>query len=216
MEEVLAVYARPYDASRPVVCADEARKELRTTPRGSIPAKKGKVKREDYEYEREGWANLFVAVEPLMGKRRVEVTDRRTSVDFAHFMKIISDEMYPEAEIIVLITDNLNTHKSACLYEAFEPEEAFRLSQRFEWHYTPEHGSWLNIAEIELSILSRQCLARRMNREQLEDEVPIWQTARNTLEGKIDWQFTAADARIKLKRLYPTQEKIQRVNSLTG
>lgn len=208
MEDVLAVYARPYDVTRPVVCVDEARKELHTTPRGSIAAKKGKVKREDYEYEREGWANLFVAVEPLVGKRRVDVTDRRTSVDFARFLKIVSDEMYPEAEIIVLVTDNLNTHKSACLYEAFEPEEAFRLSQRFEWHYTPEHGSWLNIAEIELSILSRQCLARRMNREQLEEEVPIWQTARNALEGKIDWQFTTADARIKLKRLYPTQPKV--------
>jgi hypothetical protein len=203
MEDVLAVYARPFDVSRPVVCVDEARKELHTTPRGRIPAKKGKTKREDYEYEREGWANLFVAVEPLAGKRRVDVTDRRTAQDFARFLKIISDEMYPDAEIIVLMTDNLNTHKPACLYEAFEPEEAFRLSQRFEWHYTPEHGSWLNIAEIELSILSRQCLARRMNREQLEEEVPIWQTVRNALEGTIDWQFTAADARVKLKRLYP-------------
>ena len=217
MEDVLAVYARPYDAARPMVCVDEARKELHTTPRGSIGAKKGKVRREDYEYEREGWANLFVAVEPLAGKRRVDVTNRRTSIDFARFLKIVSDEMYPAAEIIVLVTDNLNTHKPACLYEAFEPEEAFRLSQRFEWlehgsavsDYTPEHGSWLNVAEIELSILSRQCLARRMNREQLEEEVPIWQTARNTLKGKIDWQFTAADARIKLKRLYPTQEKAE-------
>ncbi len=228
MEDVLAVYARPYNAARPVVCVDEARKELRTTPRGSIraepatpaqvgePAKQGKVKREDYEYEREGWANLFVAVEPLVGKRRVDVTDRRTSVDFAHFLKIVSDEMYPAAEIIVLVTDNLNTHKLACLYEAFEPEEAFRLAQRFEWHYTPEHGSWLNIAEIELSILSRQCLARRMNREQLEEEVPIWQTARNTLEGRIVWQFTAADARVKLKRLYPTREKSRGINCLKG
>jgi hypothetical protein len=216
MEDVLAVYARPYDASRPVVCVDEARKELHTTPRGSIGAKKGKAKREDYEYEREGWANLFVAVEPLMGKRRVDVTDRRTAVDFARFLKIVSDEMYPETHRIVLVTDNLNTHKPACLYEAFEPEEAFRLSQRFEWHYTPEHGSWLNIAEIELSILSRQCLVRRMNRAQLDEEVPIWQTARNALEGKIDWQFTAADARTKLKRLYPNQKQATDNKSSTG
>jgi hypothetical protein len=219
MEDVLAVYARPYNAARPVVCVDEARKELHTTPRGSIAAKKGKAKREDYEYQREGWANLFVAVEPLLGKRRVDVTDRRTAVDFARFLKIVSDEMYPEADIIVLVTDNLNTHKPACLYEAFEPEEAFRLSQRFEWHYTPEHGSWLNIAEIELSILSRQCLARRMNREQLEEDVPIWQTARNALEGKIDWQFTTADARVKLKRLYPkhpTQKQAENDKSSTG
>jgi hypothetical protein len=128
MEDVLAVYARPYDASRPVDCVDEARKELHTTPRGSIPAKKGKVKREDYEYEREGWANLFVAVEPLMGKRRVDVTDRRTSVDFARFLKVVSDDMYPEAEIIVLITDNLNTHKSACLYD--RPAFMKRLRRR--------------------------------------------------------------------------------------
>lgn len=216
MEDVLAVYERSYDASRPVVCVDEARKELHTTPRGSIPAKKGKVKREDYEYEREGWANLFVAVEPLAGKRRVDVTDRRTAQDFARFLKIISDEMYPEAEIVILVTDNLNTHKSACLYEAFEPEEAFRLAQRFEWHYTPEHGSWLNIAEIELSILSRQCLARRMSREQLEEEVTIWQTARNALHGKVNWQFTVANARTKLRRLYPTREKAQGLNSLIG
>lgn len=209
MEDVLEVYARPYDETKPVVCADEGRKELRTTPRGDIPAEPGKAKREDYEYERQGAANLFMAVEPLAGKRHVQVTDQRTNVDFAHFLKSVSDDLYSDAAKIVLVTDNLNTHKPACLYEAFEPEEAFRLAQRFEWHYTPEHGSWLNIAEIELSILGRQCLSRRLSREQLEAEVPKWEAERNLLQGKIHWQFTAEDARIKLRHLYP---KIQTVS----
>lgn len=212
MEDVLAVYARPYDAVRPVVCVDEARKELRSTPRGSLSAEQGQTKREDYEYAREGWANLFLAVEPLAGKRRVEVTDRRTAMDFARFLQIVSDEMYPDAQCIVLVLDNLNTHKPACLYEAFAPEEAFRLMNRFEWHYTPEHGSWLNVAEIELSILERQCLSRRMGKEQLEREVPIWQAARNALQGKIHWHFTLADARVKLRRLYPVLQP----NNSTG
>jgi len=212
MEDVLSVYERPFDASCPVVCVDEARKELRSTPRGSLPAEPGKSKREDYEYEREGWANLFVAVEPLAGRRRVQVTDRRTAVDFAHFLRLISDEMYPDAVRIVLVMDNLNTHKPSCLYEAFAPGEAFRLMSRFEWHYTPEHGSWLNIAEVELSILERQCLSRRMSREQLEREAPAWQAARDALQGQVRWQFTTADARTKLSRLYPKQEK----NELTG
>ncbi len=187
-----------------MVCVDEARKELRSTPGGCLPAQPGQQKREDYEYAREGWANLFVAVEPLAGRRHVQVTERRTSKDFAQFLRIVSDELYPQAERIVLVTDNLNTHKPACLYEAFAPEEAFGLMQRFEWHYTPEHGSWLNVAEIELSILARQCLARRMNREQLAQEVPVWQACRNALQGKVRWQFTVADARGKLRRLYPT------------
>jgi transposase len=204
MEDVLAVYERSYDAARPVVCVDEARKELRSTPRGSLPAEPGQEKRQDYEYAREGWANLFLVVEPLAGKRHVQVTQRRTSKDFAQFLRIVSDELYPQAERIVLVTDNLNTHKPGCLYEAFAAEEAFRLMQRFEWHYTPEHGSWLNVAEIELSVLERQCLARRMNREQLEQEVPVWQACRNALQGKVRWQFTVADARVKLRRLYPT------------
>lgn len=204
MEDVLQVYARPFHAQLPVVCIDEARKELRSTPRGSLPVEPGQGKREDYEYAREGWANLFLAVEPLAGKRHVQITQRRTAVDFAAFLKTVSDDLYPQAERIILVTDNLNTHKPACLYEAFPPEEAFRLMQRFEWHYTPEHGSWLNIAEIELSILERQCLKRRMNREQLEREVPMWEARRNLMQGKICWQFTVADARIKLRRLYPT------------
>ena len=209
MEDVLTVYARPFDANRPVVCADEGRKELRTTPRGELPAEPGKPRREDYEYAREGAANLFLMVEPLAGKRHVQVTDRRTSVDFAHFLRFISDEAYPNAEKIVLVTDNLNTHKPAALYEAFEPEEAHRLMQRFEWHYTPEHGSWLNMAEIELSMLERQCLARRMDRDTLESEVPAWQEQRNTIQGKIRWQFTAQDARIKLRHLYPKLQQDQ-------
>jgi hypothetical protein len=206
MEDVLSVYERPYDPSRPVVCVDEGRKELRTTPRGSLPAKKGQCRREDYEYAREGAATLFLAVEPLAGKRHVHVTDRRTSVDFAQFLRFLSDEAWPTAEKIVLVTDNLNTHKSACLYETFAPEEAYRLMQRFEWHYTPEHGSWLNMAEIELSVLERQCLSRRMNREQLEAEVSVWEIQRNFLQGKINWQFTTADARIKLRKLYPERK----------
>lgn len=203
MEDVLSVYTRAFDPQIPVVCIDEAKKELRTTPRGSLPGEPGQSRREDYEYAREGWANLFLAVEPLAGKRHVQATARRTKEDFARFLKIISDEMYPDAQRIVLVTDNLNTHKPASLYEAFAPEEAFRLAQRFEWHYTPEHGSWLNMAEIELSILARQCLSRRMNREQLEAEIPSWEVRRNGLQGKIHWHFTMEDARIKLRRLYP-------------
>lgn len=212
MEDVLAVYARPYDDRYPVVCVDEARKELRTTPRGSLPPDVGQARREDYEYAREGWANLFVAVEPLAGKRRVQVTERRTSLDFAHFLRSIADETWPEADKIVLVTDNLNTHKPACFYEAFGPEEAFRLMERFEWHYTPEHGSWLNVAEIELSVLERQCLSRRLSRAQLVADVPVWEQTRNGLQGEIHWQFTAADARVKLRRLYPTLQH----NSSTG
>ena len=206
MEDVLSVYARPFDAARPVVCVDEARKALRSTPRGSLSSEEGKHKREDYEYVREGWANLFMAVEPLAGKRHAQVTDRRTALDLAHFLKVVSDDLYPQAERIVQVTDNLNTHKAACFYEAFAPEEAFRLMQRFEWHYTPCHGSWLNMAEIELSILERQRLSRRLNRAQLDQEVPAWEARRNTMQGKIDWQFTVADARVKLRRLYPIQK----------
>lgn len=207
MEDVLSVYEREHDPSRPVVCIDEARKELRSTPRGSLPATsgpQGRPEREDYEYARAGWANLFLAVEPLAGKRHVQVTEQRTAVDFARFLRVVSDQLYPDAERIVLVTDNLNTHKPACLYEAFAPAEAFRLAQRFEWHYTPEHGSWLNVAEIELSVLSRQCLNRRMDRAQLDAEVPAWQSRRDESSGKVRWQFTVADARIKLRRLYPT------------
>ncbi len=206
MEDVLDVYARPYDASYPVVGVDEGCKELRSTPRGTLTCEPGVDKREDYEYVREGSANLFMAVEPLAGKRTVEITDQRRSCDFARFLARLSDEVYPEAKRIVLVVDNLNTHKPACLYETFSPEEAFRLMQRFEWHYTPEHGSWLNVAEIELSVMQRQCLSRRLNRCELEREIPVWEMARNALSGKIRWQFTTADARVKLSRLYPVIE----------
>lgn len=204
MEDVLAVYERPYDPNRPVICVDESNKALRDTPRGSLPAEAGHAQRQDYEYERNGTANIFMAVEPLVGRRCVSVTDRRTSHDFAQFLRTLSDEEYPEAEIIVLITDNLNTHSPACLYETFEAAEARRLAQRFEWHYTPEHGSWLNMAEIELSVLTRQCLARRIpDKQTLTREVAAWQKARNNVKVQIDWQFKTVDARIKLKRLYP-------------
>jgi hypothetical protein len=204
MEDVLAVYERPYDPKRPLVCVDESNKELHKTPRGSLPAEAGQVARQDYEYERNNTANIFMTIEPLVGKRRVRVTDHRTKQDFAELLRCLSDEDYSEAAIIVLVTDNLNTHSPACLYERFEPAEARRIAEHFEWHYTPEHGSWLNMAEIELSVLNRQCLARRISdKETLSAEVSAWETSRNDVKVQIDWQFRTGDARIKLKRLYP-------------
>ena len=204
MEDVLDVYERPYDSRRPVVCVDESNKTLHATPQGSLPVEPGQVQRQDYEYKRNGTLNLFMAVEPLIGKRSVSVTDRRTKQDFAEFLRYLSDEVYLQAETIILVTDNLNTHSPACLYERFEPAEARRLAQRFEWHYTPEHGSWLNMAEIELSVLSRQCLSRRMpDKRTLATEVSAWERDRNNVKVQIDWQFTTEDAGIKLKRLYP-------------
>jgi hypothetical protein len=212
MEDVLEVYARPYDPKRPVVCVDEGAKELRSTPRGSLPmtpkvseTDSGEPERQDYEYERHGKANLFVSVEPLTGQRRVRVSQRRTCIDFAQELRILVDIDYADAECLVLVTDNLNTHSAACLYEAFPPQEALRIARRIEWHYTPEHGSWLNIAEIELSVLHRQCLNRRIEDvPTLAREALAWQEERNAAEAKIRWQFTTADARIKLRRLYPT------------
>ena len=205
MEDVLEVYARPYDPKRPVVCVDEGAKELRSTPRGSLPMEPGKAERQDYEYARHGKANLFVSVEPLTGRRRIRVTERRTSIDFAEELRFLVDIDYADAECLVLVTDNLNTHTPACLYEAFPPQEARRIAQKIEWHYTPEHGSWLNIAEIELSVLHRQCLNRRIEDvPRLEQEVLARQESRNAAPAKINWQFTTADARIKLRRLYPT------------
>lgn len=204
MEDVLAVYERPYDPNRPVVCVDEVSKTLHATPHGILPIDVGQPLRQDYEYERNGTANIFMAVEPLVGKRKTFVTDQRTKQDFAELLRYLSDEGYPDAEKIVLVTDNLNTHSPACLYERFEPAVARRLAQRFEWHYTPEHGSWLNMAEIELSILSRQCTRRRIpNKIMLAAEVTAWEKKRNSTFVQIDWQFKAQDARIKLKRLYP-------------
>lgn len=162
MEDVLAVYIRPYDPKRPVVCVDECSKELHSTPLGNLPMQIGQVEKQDYEYKRNATCNLFMSVEPLAGKRRVRVTDRRTNQDFAEQLRCLSDEDYPEAEKIVLVTDNLNTHSVACLYERFEPPEARRITERFEWHFTPEHGSWLNMAEIELNVLDRQCTGCRI------------------------------------------------------
>jgi len=200
MEDVLEVYARPYDPKRPVVCVDEASKELHATPHGTLPAQPA---RQDYQYERQGTANIFVAVEPLAGQRTAHVTDRRTAVDFAHFARFLADELSPQAERIVLVTDHLNTHKIASFYEAFAPEDARRLVERLEWHYTPEHGSWLNRAEIEFSVLHKQALNRRLTRPQVERAVELWQDKRNAKTAKINWHFTAHDARIKLRRLYP-------------
>jgi len=204
MEDVLEVYHRPYDRLRPVVCLDERPKTLRGTPRGRLPARPGQAARQDYEYERHGSCNVFVCVEPLVGKRQVSVTERRTLLDFADQLRLLSDDLYPEAEKIVLVLDNLNTHTAAALYERFAPAEARRLASRFEWHYTPEHGSWLNMAEIELSVLSRQCLRRRLaSIEQVKREVAAWQQRRAQAHTTIRWQFATADARIKLQRLYP-------------
>ena len=204
MEDVLSVYERPYDPNRPLICVDEVSKTLHDTPHGSLPIEAGQPLRQDYEYERNGTANIFMAVEPLVGKRKTFVTAQRTSQDFAELLRYLSDDGYPDAEKIVLVTDNLNTHSPACLYERFEPAVARRLAQRFEWHYTPEHGSWLNMAEIELSILSRQCTKRRIpNKIILAAEVIAWEKKRNTTLVQIDWQFKTEDARIKLKRLYP-------------
>jgi len=204
MEDVLGVYERPHDPKRPLVCVDETSKTLHDTPRGTLPIETGQPRRQDYEYERNGTANIFMVVEPLIGKRKTFVTDQRTNQDFAELLRYLSDDKYSEAEKIVLVTDNLNTHSPACLYERFEPVEARRLAQRFEWHYTPEHGSWLNMAEIELSILSRQCTNRRIpNKKTLASEVAAWEKARNNLKVQINWQFKPDNARIKLKRLYP-------------
>lgn len=208
MEDVLAVYQRPYDPKRPQVCLDELSKVLRSTPRGEIAMQSGESRRQDYEYERHGVADLFLSVEPLTGRRQVRVRDRRTAHDFAEVLRAIVDEDYPDAETIVLVVDNLNTHHPGALYEHFPPEEARRIAEKIEWHYTPEHGSWLNVAECELSALSRQCLNRRIpDKETLTKEVTAWARRRNNANVTVDWQFTADDARIKLKRLYPIMKE---------
>jgi hypothetical protein len=204
MEDVLDVYARPYDAKRPLVCLDEASKELHGTPRGTLPMEPDQPQRQDYEYVRNGVCNLFLSIEPLRGRRKVRVTDRRTAQDFAEQLRMLVDEDYPDADVIVLVADNLNTHGPACLYERFEPTEARRIAARFEWHYTPEHGSWLNIAECELSVLASQCLSQRIpDKAILIREAAAWEVRRNAAHVSVDWQFTTPDARIKLKRLYP-------------
>lgn len=204
MEDVLEVYKLLYDPKRPQVCMDETSKQLLAETRQPVPAKPGSLERFDYEYKREGVANLFMLFEPLMGKRYVKVTEQRTRKDWAEVMKELSDVFYPDAEKIVLVMDNLNTHTSASFYEAFEPDEARRLTNRFEFHYTPKHGSWLDMAEIELSALSRQCLDRRIpDPDMLKSEVKAWEDERNDQVVKVQWRFTTADARIKLKHLYP-------------
>jgi DDE superfamily endonuclease len=207
MDDVLDVYKRPYDPARPMVCLDETSKKLVGEVAQPVPAAPEYVAQYDYEYVRNGVANLFMISEPLAGKRTVEVTDRRTKKDYAECLRRISDEMYPDTEVIVLAQDNLNTHSPASLYEAFEPVEAKRLAERFEVHYTPKHGSWLDMAEIELGILGRQCLSRRIdNIEDLRRETKAWQTTRNQADTKVNWQFTTENARTKLRRLYPSVE----------
>jgi hypothetical protein len=204
MEDILEVYKRPHDPSRPLVCLDETTKQLIRETRTPIPMQPGRQARHDYEYERNGTANLFMLFAPLEGWRHVKVTDRHTAIDYAHVLKDLSDIHFPNAARIVLVQDNLNTHKAASLYEAFPPEEARRLVERFEWHYTPKHGSWLDMAESELSVVSAQCLDRRIpDRATLETEVAAWESDRNKHHAKADWQFTTPDARIKLKHLYP-------------
>jgi hypothetical protein len=207
MEDVLDLYQQPYDADAPVVCMDEASKQLVGEVKRSIPCMPGRPTRIDYEYERRGTANLFMFVEPLAGRRHVRVTERRTAVDWAQQVKRLLDEDYPEARVVRLVMDNLNTHTIGSLYEAFDPAEAKRLAERLEIHHTPKHGSWLNIAEIELRVISGQCLDRRIpERADLEREVSAWEQARNDATIGVDWQFTTADARIRLKRLYPVFE----------
>jgi hypothetical protein len=207
MEDVLEVYHRPFDPRRPVVCLDETSKQLVAEARAPIPASPGRPERVDYEYERRGTANVFMVTEPLIGQRWVTVTDQRTKVDFARLIKDLVDVRYRDAEKVVLVLDNLNTHSGASLYEAFEPAEARRLLERLEIHHTPKHGSWLNVAEIELSLLARQCLDQRIaTREDLGRQVGAWQRRRNRAHGTVDWQFSTREARIKLKRLYPSAQ----------
>ena len=204
MEDILEVYQRPYDRQRPLVCLDESSKQLIAETRVPIAAKPGQPGRHDYEYRRNGTANLFMMFAPLEGWRHVKVTDRHTAVDYAQVLKELSDTHFPGSAKIVLVQDNLNTHKPASLYEAFPPAEARRLVERFEWHYTPKHGSWLDMAESELSVLSSQCLDRRIpDQRVLKDEVEAWEADRNIKHAKANWQFTTADARVKLRRLYP-------------
>lgn len=204
MEDVLDLYQQPYDATRPLVCMDEVSKQLIAETRLPIPAAPGRPACFDYEYERKGTANMFMFCEPLDGWRKVTATDHRTRTDWAYVVKDILDNEYPDATVVRLVMDNLNTHSTASLYEAFQPDEARRLAQRLEIHYTPKHGSWLNVAEIELKALSTQCLDRRIpDIQTLQSEVAAWEKARNKATIGVDWQFKTTDARIKLKHLYP-------------
>jgi hypothetical protein len=205
MEDTLEVYHRPYAPTHVLVCIDETSKQQVKETREPLSGQAGKPYRYDYEYERNGVSNLFMIFAPLAGWRHVKITDRRTNVDFAHCLKDLVDEHFFEAQKIVLMSDNLNTHKPAALYEAFPPSEARRIIEKLEWHHTPKHGSWLNMAEIELSVLHRQCLHRRIpDQETLKRAVAAWEHKRNQSAVKVNWRFTTEDARIKLKKLYPS------------
>lgn len=205
MEETLDVYKRPYDDERPVICMDESPKQMISESRQAIPMAKGREARVDYEYVRHGMVNVFMANEPLKGKRMVEITKFKKKQDWAMFIKRIADEMCPEAKKITLVMDNFKTHSASSLYETFEPDEAKRIWDRFEFVFTPKHGSWLNMAEIELHVLNAQCLNRNIRDiETVKREVEAWQNNRNNKNSKINWQFTTADSRVKLKRLYPS------------
>ena len=207
MEDVLEVYHRPQDCSRPLVCMDECSKQLIAEVREPLPARPGDIAKYDSEYERRGTANVFMAVEPLAGKRTVQVTDQRTRTDWAWFVRYLLLTVYPQAAVLVLVMDNLNTHGIASLYEAFDPVTARALAARLEIHYTPKHGSWLNMTETELSVLARQCLDRRLeSKALLAQEVATWEKERNQACTRIDWRFTTQDARVKLKRLYPSYQ----------
>jgi len=204
MEDVLDLYAEPHDPAKPVVCFDESSKQLVADTRVPLPMAPGQPERFDTEYARNGTANLFLVSQPLGGWRQVAVTDRRTKYDFAEQMRALVDRHFPDATTIRIVLDNLNTHTPASLYEAFPPAEARRILRKLEFHYTPKHGSWLNMAELEFSMLSRQCLARRIgDRDSLATEVHAWTNARNEQRATIHWQFTVEDARVKLHRLYP-------------
>jgi hypothetical protein len=207
MEDVLRVYTRPNDPRFPQLCMDEISKQLLKDKRPGLPPRPGDVEKEDYEYEREGVCNVFLACEPLAGKRYAKVTTQRTRVDWATFMREVIDVQYPKAQKIVLVMDNLNTHSPASFYEAFEPQEAERLCEKLEIHYTPTHGSWLNMAEIELAVLAGHPLKPRIgDQATVEREVHAWQETRNAKTVTVDWRFTTEDARIKLKHLYPSHQ----------
>lgn len=204
MEDVLEVYKQPYNPAFPVVCFDETNRQLIEETRKAIPVRPGRAKRTDYEYRRRGVVNLFMMFEPLKARRHVKLTERRTRKDWAECIRDLVDVHYPEAKKIILVEDNLNTHTIGSLYEAFSPEEARRLAKKLELHYTPRHGSWLNMAEIEIGVLSRQCLSQYIpEKDLMRTEVAAWEQKRNQANATVDWQFTTADARIKLKKLYP-------------
>lgn len=205
MEALLELYREPYDPKRPLICMDEASRQLIAETRIPLPMQAGQLVRYDYEYKRKGVCNKFVFLEPLRGWRKVFVRQHRTMVDWAWCIQQLLDRYYPEAQCVRLVLDNLNTHTGASLYQAFEPAEALQLARRLEWHYTPKHGSWLNMAEIEIGVMNQQCLDRRLEDEQVvADEVAAWEAQRNIHETKVNWRFFVADARVKLKKIYPS------------